>query len=531
MGYGNQDITYRSSDPSVATVDANGNIIGRKEGTAVITGNRKDGTTYKTTVSIKAFNPLNVFKEKVTISFRGNGATSGSMSSQKMVKGEYNNIKANKFKRKGYNFKGWSDSKYGRVKWKNKARVKPYKNKTIYAIWDHKSYKVKFRARGGKGKMSAQYFKHGIKTRIKGNRFSKFGYYFVGWTNVKGSSKAKWKNKQAVRWTKGGTLYAVWKRDTKHYCTAKFSSNGGKGKMKSMIVRKHKAFKMPKNKFKRKGYKFTGWATSSTAKQAVYKKSGKLSKNGTFYAIWSKKAKIKYDPNGGSGKAYTQTFWTNKYFNLNSNKFKRDGYKFVGWKSEKASTVVWGNRARVSFPAGGTLYAVWQKKSEADIMLDTAKATPSDTKYVIVTKYNSHITKVYDKTQNYKVVKSMGSCGSQEYQAWGPHKLKKKYTEQTSYGRKDGSKLDKKDRPVYYEDYVYRYDSSNRAIHTLLYEISYDKDGKKTYTNNLYNNDNTQRNSDPMGADFSNGCTRVTRDNAKWIWNNCGIGTGYHIME
>lgn len=79
------------------------------------------------------------------IKFNGNGATSGKMKAVEFTKA--GRLPANKFKRDGFKFVGWSVRKndviylkhlqLGKVKYKNKAKIKLPKNKTItlYACW------------------------------------------------------------------------------------------------------------------------------------------------------------------------------------------------------------------------------------------------------------------------------------------------------------------------------------------------------------------------------------------------------------
>jgi uncharacterized repeat protein (TIGR02543 family) len=75
------------------------------------------------------------------ITFKGNGATSGSMSQKSCKYGKTYNLTANKFKRKGYTFAGWNTKKNGTGKtYKNKASIKNLtsasgKTITLYAQW------------------------------------------------------------------------------------------------------------------------------------------------------------------------------------------------------------------------------------------------------------------------------------------------------------------------------------------------------------------------------------------------------------
>lgn len=79
---------------------------------------------------------------KYTIVFKGNRSTEGKMSSLKARKyGVSYKLPANKFKRAGYKFKGWSTKKNGKGKiYKNKQKVKNLSSRAgkkviLYAVW------------------------------------------------------------------------------------------------------------------------------------------------------------------------------------------------------------------------------------------------------------------------------------------------------------------------------------------------------------------------------------------------------------
>ena len=82
-----------------------------------------------------------------------------------------------------------------------------------------KSYKVAFKANGGKGSMKTQKIYRGVKTALSANKFKKSGYTFNGW-NTKANGKGKsYKNKAEVKnLAKAGKtvkLYAQWKKAKK----------------------------------------------------------------------------------------------------------------------------------------------------------------------------------------------------------------------------------------------------------------------------------------------------------------------------
>ena len=168
----------------------------------------------------------------------------------------------------------------------------------LYAAWAKSSYKVVFDANGGTGRMSAQGMTYGKAAKLPKNDFSRSGYVFAGWAEAKGKPVA-YKNAASVRnlTTEGGkvTLYAVWaKKDYK----VKFYANGGKGKMAVQSMTYGKSKKLSANKFKRKGFKFLGWAKSKADARdgkVAYKNKKKVKnlvttgKTVKLYAVWKKK--------------------------------------------------------------------------------------------------------------------------------------------------------------------------------------------------------------------------------------------------
>lgn len=72
--------------------------------------------------------------KKVTITYKGNGGK-GSTYKQKVVPDTAIKLKANKFKRPGYVFLGWSATRAGKKKYSTNRKVKIKSKLTLYAIW------------------------------------------------------------------------------------------------------------------------------------------------------------------------------------------------------------------------------------------------------------------------------------------------------------------------------------------------------------------------------------------------------------
>ena len=287
--------SYTSSDTSVATVSKEGKITPKKKGTVTITFKSSDGNA-KTTKSytIKSYAPY-------TVVFNGNGATSGENYTQSLPYGTYTLLTANKFKKTGYTFAGWSKTKDGEVKYSDKHKVSKLagagKKITLYAVWKANTYNVKFDANGGSGKMSTQKgFTYGVKKALNKNTFkAPAGMHFAGWSKTK-DGKATIENGQKISklTSKNGatyTLYAVWEKNTYN---VKFDANGGSGKMstqKGFTYGVKKALNL--NTFKApEGMVFAGWSKTKDGEatiengQKISKLTSKNAATYTLYAVW-----------------------------------------------------------------------------------------------------------------------------------------------------------------------------------------------------------------------------------------------------
>ena len=118
------------------------------------------------------------------------------------------------------------------------------------------------------------------------------------------------------------------------------------------------------NMFTRSGYNFTGWNTQANGGGTSYSAGASYSDlaNLDLYAQWSRITyTIKYDKNAsdatGSMANTTKYYGTN--VTLRSNAFKRTGYTFLGWATEKNGDVVYSNGATYTANASVTLYAKW----------------------------------------------------------------------------------------------------------------------------------------------------------------------------
>lgn len=134
------------------------------------------------------------------------------------------------------------------------------------------------------------------------------------------------------------------------------------------------------NAFKKTGYSFSGWATSSTG-SVVYANQASVKNLTTsagatvnLYAKWAANTyTIIYNANGGSGSmsSITHTYDTAKL--LTKNTFTRKGYMFMGWSTSSSGDVEYADKESVKNLATSgtvTLYAVWMREGTVRIMVD-----------------------------------------------------------------------------------------------------------------------------------------------------------------
>jgi uncharacterized repeat protein (TIGR02543 family) len=277
------------------------------------------GTSYKNKASVKNLTSksngtVTLYAQwtlnKYTITFDGNGSTSGSMSDLTDCKytASYK-LTANKFKKTGCTFAGWNTKKDGSgTSYKNKASVKKLtsKNKgtvTLYAQWTPNQYTITFDGNGStSGSMSdLTDCKYTASYKLTANKFKKTGYTFAGWNTKKDGSGKTYKNKASVKklTSKNGgtvTLYAQW---TAAAYSIKYVLNGGTNSdsnPSSYTYGNAVTLKAPT----RSGYTFLGWYTDKNLTKSIKKISAKASGKLTLYAGW-KKTKTTCTTCGGSG--------------------------------------------------------------------------------------------------------------------------------------------------------------------------------------------------------------------------------------
>ncbi len=356
-------------------------------------------------------------EKKYTITFDMNGGTGNIGKIEVEYEGQLyklNNLPV----RSGYTFMGFYDnSEYYKGKQyynENGDAIRNFdkvNNITLYAGWQKKkseitktttettttvkspetketskekeeiTYTLSFDLNNGNGdKPNNITISYGEKLPSISETPTRSGYIFMGWYDNKGwtkgnqyynadnSSDKKYNVKSNL------TLYAGWEKELE-ICNIVFYANGGTGSMKSLSAKNGETIKISANLFKREGYKFIQWNTSSNGSGKSYKDKAsiKVTSNLSLYAIWeANKYTIKFDLNKGSGsKPNDVTATYGASLPSISEIPTKSGYIFMGWYDNKDWTK--GNQyykedntgvKNYDIKSDLTLYAGWEKKEE-----------------------------------------------------------------------------------------------------------------------------------------------------------------------
>ena len=310
-----------------------------------------------------------------TVTYDGNGNTSGSTTSTICPYNKPCTLATNGFKKTGYTYSGWFTAKVGGTKYGTTHTF--LDNTVVYAQWTPITYTIKFDGNGStSGSTTSVTCTYDSSCTLTKNGFAKTGYTFAGWAKS-ASGSVEYSNGKSVKnlTSINGdtvTLYAKWTPIT---YTIKFDGNGSTGGSTTSVTCTYdSSCTLTKNGFTKTGYTFAGWNTLSIGKGTSYNNSASVknlsSKSGdtvTLYAKWTANTyTIKFDGNGStSGSTDSKTCTYDKDCALPSNGFKKTGYTFAGWNTlANGKGTSYTNGASVknlSNASGGTatLYAQW----------------------------------------------------------------------------------------------------------------------------------------------------------------------------
>ncbi len=147
----------------------------------------------------------------------------------------------------------------------------------ITPVWERDTYKVVYKANGGKKAPTAQKKTYGKTLKLRKSKPTRKGYKFLGWSTDKNATKAKYKAGGKYKANEPARLYAVWKSTTFKVKTKEDANKRkGPGPDYAVIgtVAKGRTVTIIKKKNGWGKLKKGGWISLSLTKKVKEKKKG-----------------------------------------------------------------------------------------------------------------------------------------------------------------------------------------------------------------------------------------------------------------
>jgi len=272
-----------------------------------------------------------------TVSFNGNGATSGTVADQTFKYTETKALSDNQFVKTGHTFLGWStNSNATTATYTDKAQVSKLRDTegtvTLYAIWKANEYTLTFDVNGGN-----QVTPSSITVTYGANYPSlpqptMNGKYFAGWFTDKDIWTKEIKQGNIVEITANTTVYAKW-TDKVPYTVTFVGFNADGSNKTETVLSGEKAVK-PTADPQKEGHTFGGYFADNTYSTTFDFDNTVINSNTSIYVKWTANTyTVTFDANGGT----TATSEIKVEYNKAVGELPsatRDGYAFGGWYVE-----------------------------------------------------------------------------------------------------------------------------------------------------------------------------------------------------
>ena len=301
------------------------------------------------------------FVTNPSVTFNGNGSTSGSTASKNATYGNTSALISNGFARTRYTFAGWgTTADTTTVSYLDGANFVFNSNTTLYAIWTFNGFIVSFNANGGAGATMADQQSNSA-ANLSANTYSLTGFTFDGWARTPTGAQA-YAAGASYPFTADVVLYARWLSTGRQITFIGNGATGGSMPMQSVPSATGTALRA--NAFTRTGgYTFTGWTETSTSVVIEFADSATVNTTVdlTLYAIWTTANKVvTFDANASDATGTMSTQTAAVSGTLATNAFAREKYTFMGWaESATATSAQFTNLASFPFDRDIYLYALW----------------------------------------------------------------------------------------------------------------------------------------------------------------------------
>ncbi|MBO5360406.1 MAG: InlB B-repeat-containing protein [Clostridia bacterium] len=266
--------------------------------------------------------------------------------------------------RKGYKLIGWSKNKNSSTAEYsiNDKFSCGHGDAYFYAVWSPNKYTVNYNSNGGTGSMSSSSHTYDQNKALSTNKFTRSGYYFLGWSTNSNATSATYSDGQSVinlTSTDGATvnLYAIWSKIPTY--TVSYNANGGAGAPSAQTKTKDTTLWLSSTnptKSYTVTYNANGGSVSPSSKTVNCTfKNWNTAQNGSGTSYSSGAS---YTANSGAT-LYAQ--WTNPTYGTLPTP-TRTGYTFDGWYTAASGGTKITSTSALS--SNITIYAHWTQEKD-----------------------------------------------------------------------------------------------------------------------------------------------------------------------
>ena len=304
---------------------------------------------------------------QMTVSYNGNGATSGNVPSEPVIykTGDTVTVLGNTgtLERTGHTFNNWNaDQNGGGTAYaENDVFQMPENSITLYAQWTPKTLTVSFNSHDGTPTPADISVTYGSTYSNLPAAPTRAGYIFLGWfTEASGGTEVE--TSTGVTATADHTLHAQWAPDT---LTVSFNSHDGTPTPDDINVTYGSTYSNLPGDPTRTGYDFQGWFTADSGGTKIETTTTvSATADHTLHAQWTPKTlTVSFNSHDGTPTpADINVTYASTYSNLPGAPSK-SGYDFQGWFTADSGGTKVETTTAVTATVDHTLHAQWTPKT------------------------------------------------------------------------------------------------------------------------------------------------------------------------
>lgn len=188
----------------------------------------------------------------------------------------------------GHTFLGWGLSADAEtVVYQSGDRYEVNEDVELFAIWEVKTYTVRFDVNGGAGELQDMTKSHSVALTLPTEAPTRTYYTFLGWSTSASATFSTWQPGDTYSTNSDATLYAVWQAVT---YTVTYDANGGADAPIPQTKNAGADLILAAAEPVRDGYEFLGWGLSANAGEAAYQPEDVYTQDAdlALYALWQR---------------------------------------------------------------------------------------------------------------------------------------------------------------------------------------------------------------------------------------------------